>query len=254
MVLAIDIGNTNIVIGIFENDAFSFKERISTDTSKTDLEYVVEFQALLNLYDIDKKKIDGAVISSVVPPLNNVINSVVYKMFGVKALMVGPGIKTGLNLAVDNPASVGADLIVDSVAGLKDYGAPLILIDMGTATTVTVVDKDGSFIGGMILPGARVSLDSLVNRTSQLPTISIEPSKNVVGKNTVDCMKSGIVNGQAAMLDGLIDKINNELGYNCKVVAAGGLVSCIVPHCSHEIIIDDELTLRGLKYIYEKNK
>lgn len=253
MILAVDIGNTNIVVGCIEGDEIRFIERVSTDTSKTELEYVVEFRALMDLYDIKKEQITGGIISSVVPPLNHIITTAIEKFFNIKPMLVGPGVKTGLNILMDNPATVGADLIVNAVAGLKCYGAPLIMIDMGTATTVSVLDDKKNYIGGMIMPGVRVSLDSLVNRTSQLPRIALETPKKAVGKNTIDCMKSGIILGQAASMDGVIDRIWDELGYKTKVVATGGLSSRIIPDCKHDIIIDNELTLKGLKYIYDKN-
>ena len=253
MILAIDIGNTNIVIGCLDDKGVCFAERVSTDISKTELEYVVEFKALLDLHNIDKNTIDGGIISSVVPPLNHAITTALKKFFHIEPMLVGPGVKTGLNIQMDNPASVGADLIVNAVAGLRDYGAPLIMIDMGTATTVSVLDDKNNYIGGMILPGVRVSLDSLVNRTSQLPRIALEAPARIIGRNTIDCMKSGIIVGQAAEMDGLIDRIWEELGYETKVVATGGLAESIIPVCKHDIIVDNEMTLMGLKYIYEKN-
>lgn len=254
MILAVDIGNTNIVVGGFDEDNIVFVERISTDTSKTELEYVVMFHALIDIYGITMEQFTGAIISSVVPPLNQIIISAIKKFFNIDALLVGPGLKTGINIRMDNPASVGSDLIVNAVAGLKKYGAPLIMIDMGTATTISVLDDKKNYIGGTIMPGVRVSLDSLVNRTSQLPKISLEAPEYVIGKNTIDCMKSGIIMGQAASMDGMIDRIWNELGYKTKVVATGGLTPRIIPNCVHDIIIDDELTLTGLKIIYEKNQ
>ena len=154
---------------------------------------------------------------------------------------------------MDNPAQVGADLIVNAVAGLQYYGAPIIMIDMGTATTISVVDEKKNYIGGMILPGVKVSLDSLVNRTSQLPRISLEPPKKVIGKNTIDCMKSGIIMGQAACIDGMTQRIQEELGYQATVVATGGLAGSIIPYCRQNVIHDDELTLKGLNIIYHKN-
>lgn len=254
MILAVDIGNTNIVVGGFDQDKVIFVERVSTDISKTELEYVVEFHALIDIYNIDMNKVTGAIISSVVPPLNNTIKAAIKKFFGIDALLVGPGVKTGINIYMDNPASVGADLIVNAVAGLEKYGAPLIIIDMGTATTISVVDNKKNYVGGTIMPGVRVSLDSLVNRTSQLPKISLEAPNKVIGKNTIDCMKSGIIMGQAASMDGMIDRVWDELGYETKVIATGGLASSIIPNCRHDIIVDDELTLVGLKIIYEKNR
>lgn len=253
MILAVDIGNTNIVIGCIEQEKVYFVERVSTDISKTELEYVVQFKTLLDLYRIKVEEITGSIIASVVPPLNNIIKSAMGKLLNGSPLVVGPGVKTGLNILMDNPGQVGSDLIVNAVAGLKYYGAPIIIIDMGTATTISVVDKKKDYVGGMILPGVKVSLESLVNRTSQLPRISVEAPKKIIGKNTIDCMKSGIVMGQASCLDGMIERIWEELGYQAPVVATGGLSGSIVPYCKKEIICDNELTLKGLDIIYRKN-
>ncbi len=253
MILAVDIGNTNIVIGCIEEEKVYFVERVSTDISKTELEYVVQFKTLLELYRIKMEEITGCIIASVVPPLNNIVKNAMEKLLRITPMIVGPGLKTGLNILMDNPAQVGADLIVNAVAGLKYYGAPIIIIDMGTATTISVVDKNKNYVGGMILPGVKVSLESLVNRTSQLPRISLEAPKKMIGKNTVDCMKGGIVMGQAASMDGLIERICEELGYSAQVVATGGLAGCIIPYCKKEIICDNELTLKGLGIIYNKN-
>lgn len=253
MILAVDIGNTNIVIGCIEQEKVYFVERVSTDISKTELEYVVEFKTLLDLYQIKVDEITGSIIASVVPPLNNIVKSAMEKLLHSSPLVVGPGVKTGLNILMDNPGQVGSDLIVNAVAGLKYYGAPIIIVDMGTATTISVVDDKKNYIGGMILPGVKVSLESLVNRTSQLPRISVEAPKKIIGKNTIDCMKSGIVMGQASCLDGMIERIWEELGYQAPVVATGGLAGCIVPYCKKEIVCDNELTLKGLDIIYRKN-
>ena len=253
MILAVDIGNTNIVIGCIEEEKVYFVERVSTDISKTELEYVVQFKTLLELYRIKMEEITGCIIASVVPPLNNIVKNAMEKLLRITPMIVGPGLKTGLNILMDNPAQVGADLIVNAVAGLKYYGAPIIIIDMGTATTISVVDKNKNYVGGMILPGVKVSLESLVNRTSQLPRISLEAPKKMIGKNTVDCMQGGIIMGQAASMDGLIERICEELGYPAQVVATGGLAGCIIPYCKKEIICDNELTLKGLGIIYNKN-
>ena len=253
MILAIDMGNTNIVVGCIRDNNILFVERISTDLLKTELEYAVSFKTVFELYGIDSGEIHGAIISSVVPPLTVIIGSAVEKIIGKKPMVVGPGVKTGLNILMDNPKTVGADLIVDAVAGISEYGAPLIVIDMGTATTISVIDRDRNYIGGMIIPGLRVSMDSLVNRTSQLPRIGFEAPDKVIGTNTVDCMKSGIINGNASMLDGMIERIHSELGYKTKVVATGGLAKVVIPMCKHEIIHDDSLLLKGLNIIYNKN-
>ncbi|MDE6663990.1 MAG: type III pantothenate kinase [Lachnospiraceae bacterium] len=253
MILAVDIGNTNIVIGCIEQEKIYFVERVSTNISKTELEYVVEFKTLLDLYNINMQDIKGCIIASVVPPLNNIVRASMEKLLHISPLLVGPGVKTGLNILMDNPGQVGADLIVNAVAGLRYYGAPIIMIDMGTATTISVVDDKKNYIGGQILPGVKVSLESLVNRTSQLPRISLEAPKKVIGRNTIDCMKSGIVIAQAACIDGMLDRIWEELGYQTKVVATGGLAGSIVPYCKKDIIYDNELTLKGLYVIYNKN-
>ncbi len=253
MILAIDIGNTNIVIGCIAEEKIYFVERVATNISKTELEYVVEFKTLLELYKVKMKEITGCIIASVVPPLNNIVKTAMEKLFHISPLLVGPGVKTGLNILMDNPGQVGSDLIVNAVAGLQYYGAPIIMIDMGTATTISVVDDKKNYVGGMILPGVKVSLESLVARTSQLPRISLEAPKKVIGTNTIDCMKSGIILGQAACIDGMIDRIWEELGYQAPVVATGGLAGHIIPCCKKKIICDNELTLKGLDIIYRKN-
>ena len=253
MILAVDIGNTNIVIGCMEKEKVYFVERVSTNISKTELEYVVEFKTLLDLYQIKVGEITGSIIASVVPPLTNIVKAAMEKLLHNVPLVVGPGVKTGLNILMDHPGQVGSDLIVNAVAGLKYYGAPIIIIDMGTATTISVVDEKKNYVGGMILPGVKVSLESLVNRTSQLPRISLEAPKKIIGKNTIDCMKSGIIMGQASSMDGMIERIWEEMGCQAAVVATGGLAGCIIPYCKKKIICDNELTLKGLNIIYRKN-
>lgn len=253
MIFAIDIGNTNIVIGCMEGEKVKFIERISTDESKTELEYAVSFKTVMELYNIHAKDLEGSIISSVVPQLTGMIRSALQKLTSTKPLVIGPGVKTGLNILLDNPAQLGSDLVIGAVAGIKKYGSPLILIDMGTATTISVIDKNKNFLGGPIIPGAMVSLDSLVSKTSQLPRINFEPPKHVIGRNTIDCMKSGFLYGQASCLDGMIGRIEEELGYETTVVATGGIAKMIIPYCHREIIHDDALLLDGLKIIYDKN-
>ena len=254
MILAIDMGNSNIVIGCIDDEKTYFVERLSTDKSKTALEYAVSFKTVLELYSIETDQIDGAIISSVVPPLVNALVSAVEKIIGKTPYVVGPGLKTGLNIKMDNPKTVGSDLIVDAVAGIKEYGAPLIIIDMGTATTMSVVDKDENYVGGIIAPGVRLSMEALASNAAQLYRVSLEAPKKVIGKNTIDCMKSGLLLGEAATMDGMIDRIEAELGYKTTVVATGGLAKMIIPYCKKEIIIDDDLLIKGLLIIYKKNK
>ena len=256
MIRAIDMGNPNIVIGCVDEEKVLFEERLATDLSKTELEYVVIFKTVLELYGIEKEKVTGAIISSVVPQLVNIIKSAVYKLIKVDPMVVGPGVKTGLNILMDEPRRVGSDLIVDAVAAINNYGTPLIVIDMGTATTMSVIDRKGNYIGGVIMPGIRVSVDSLVSRTAQLQRISLDAPDKVIGKNTINCMKSGVVYGNASCIDGMIDRLADEMGEalsDIKVIATGGLARVILPECRHNIIQDDELLLKGLKIIYDKN-
>lgn len=253
MILAIDIGNTNTVIGCCRGQSILFVERLSTAPSRTVLEYAISIKNVLELYKIDRNELSGSIISSVVPPLTNLFCDAVEKIIGIRPMVVGPGVKTGLNILMDNPAQVGSDLIVNAVAAIAEYPAPLIIVDMGTATTLSVIDRNKNYIGGMILPGIRVSLDSLVSRTSQLVRISLEAPKRLIGKNTAECMKSGIIHGNAACIDGMIDRIEQEIGEKTTVIATGGLAAKITPHCTHEILLDDALLLKGLMYIYYKN-
>lgn len=253
MILAIDIGNSNIVIGCCNDNKILFVERLSTKHSATELEYAISFKNVLELYGIGSEDIHGGIISSVVPSLTNVIKRAMSKIINKDVMVVGPGIKTGLSILTDNPAQLGSDLVVDAVAGINEYSLPLIIIDMGTATTVSVVDETESYIGSIIMPGMRVSLDSLVGRTSQLPKISLEKPKNIIGKNTVDAMKSGILYSTASSIDGMIERIEEELGRSVTVVATGGLAGTVIPLCKRNIILDDELLLKGLMIIYNKN-
>ncbi|MDD3252032.1 MAG: type III pantothenate kinase [Lachnospiraceae bacterium] len=254
MILAIDMGNTNIVIGCIDSDRTYFVERVTTSHDKTGTEYAINIKNILEIHQIDKTKIEGAILSSVVPPLNAAISSAVKKILGYHPMLVGSGIKTGMNIQMDNPKTVGSDMIVDAVAAIRDYPCPIIIIDMGTATTMSVVDHSGSYIGGVILPGLRVSLNSLSSKTAQLPSISLDIPKAVIGKNTIDCMRSGIMYGNAGMIDGIIDRMIDELGETPTVIATGGLSRFIVPLCRHNIIYDDALLLKGLLILYEKNQ
>ncbi len=253
MILTVDIGNTNIVIGCFEGKRLCFLERFETNQRWASLEYGVIFRETFSLYGMDASAVEGGIISSVVPSVTDTVKMAAERFTGSRFLAVGPGIKTGLKLAVDNPAQQGSDLVVAAVAAVHDYPVPQILIDMGTATTVSVIDKSGAFIGKMILPGVMVSLDALSSRAAQLPKVSLDPPKKLIGSNTVDSMKSGILYGSAGALDGLIDRIQEELGEPCTLIATGGLARVIVPLCRNRILLDEELLLRGLLLLYEKN-
>ena len=255
MLLAIDVGNTNIVLGCFdENNQILFRERLSTNQSATALEYVSGIRMALEMHEIDKNLIDDAIISSVVPSVTATLKEAVMKYTGRKPMIVGAGIKTGLNIVIDNPAQLGSDLVVDAVAGLDEYPVPQIIIDMGTATTLSVINAKKQYIGGVIMTGMAVSMNALVDKTSQLPKISFEAPKKVIGSNTVDCMKSGIMYATASSLDGMILRIEEELGEPCTVIATGGLAGIVIPLCKKKIILDDDLLLKGLSLIYQKNK
>lgn len=254
MLLAIDIGNTNLVIGGIRDDQLLFKARIATDRFRTSDQYGVEIKNMIEAFGHSISEIDDCIISSVVPPVFNSVKTGVIKVIGKQPMVVGPGLKTGLNIHMDVPSQVGSDRIVIAVAALAEYSAPLILMDLGTATTIEVVEPDNVYMGGIIFPGVRVSLDALTSRTAQLPGISLDQPKNVIGKNTVDCMRSGMMYGTAAMLDGLIDRIEEELGHPSTLIATGGLAQFITPLCKHQIILEKNLLLKGLNLIYKKNK
>lgn len=254
MLLAIDVGNSNIVIGCIDNNEISHVFRMVTDISKTEYEYAVSIKNILEFDGINCDGFDGAIISSVVPPLVTVLKSAVKKLTGHNAVIVGAGVKTGMNILIDNPAQLGSDLVADGVAAIAGYKLPVIVFDMGTATTISVIDQNANFLGGALYPGVALSMNALSRGTSQLPKVPIEAPDKCVSANTIDCMKSGAIFGTASMVDGMIDRIEEELGAHCTIVATGGISSRIIPYCKHEIIHDENLLLRGLGVIYEKNK
>lgn len=254
MLLAIDIGNTNILIGGIKDDEIIFKARIATDRTRTSDQYGVEIKNMIEALGAKISDISDCIISSVVPPVFNSVRTGVIKIIGKQPMVVGPGLKTGLNIHMDVPSQVGSDRIVIAVAALAEYQAPLILIDMGTATTIEVVEPENRYLGGVIFPGVKVSLDALTSRAAQLPGISLDQPKHVIGKNTVDCMRSGTMYGNAAMIDGLVDRIEEELGHRSTIIATGGLARFITPLCRRDIIVEKDLLLKGLNLLYKKNK
>ena len=253
MLLALDVGNTYITVGGVEPDRICFKAYLETRIPKTADEYAIDFRNLLALNDLSGT-VDGAIISSVVPQLTGAMSKAVFKLTGLRALVVGPGVKTGLNIKIDNPSQLGSDLAVDAVAAVAEYPKPLIVVDMGTATVFSVVDGSGKFRGGMIAPGLRVSLDSLREQTAQLPGITIQAPKNVISTNTVDCMKSGVVFGAASMIEGLCQRVEEELGEAATVIATGEFAAAVTAHCRRKVIVDTDLVLKGLRLIYQKNQ
>lgn len=253
MILALDVGNTNIVVGCLEGEDIYLECRLSSDRNKTEAEYAVIFKNLLDIYDIDLSKIDGAIISSVVPPITNTIKNAVFTVTGCEPVEVNVAMNHGLKFTMDNP-EVGNDLTVVAVAALDKFRAPLIIFDLGTATTISIIDKDGVFRGVSIIPGVKTAMNALFDNAAQLTAVKLEAPPSAIGTNTVESLQSGAVFGNAAMMDGMIDRIEAELGYKTTVVATGGLAKFLTPHCSHDIYCDDSMLLRGLQILYNKNK
>ncbi len=253
MILAIDIGNTNIVIGGITDSKIDFFARVATDKGKTEDEYGSTLLNILKLYNIKRESITGAIISSVVPPVVGLVKEAVIRMAGITPLIVGPGVKTGLNILMDNPATVGSDMIVCAVAALEIFKPPIMVVDMGTATTISVIDKNSNYIGGCIMPGVIVSVNALSSSTAQLPYISLEAPKKVIGKNTIDCMHSGVIYGAASMIEGCIERMEEEIGQKANVIITGGVGKFVTPHCKRKFVYDEELLLKGLYSIYNKN-
>ena len=254
MILTIDIGNSNIVLGGVEGKEIVFEARLRTEVTKTSDQYSVDLKILLDVYGIDTKCIEGAIISSVVPQVLNSLQTAIKKLTGLNCLVVGPGLKTGLNILLENPSQTGADLVVADVAALREHKPPLIVIDMGTATTMSVLDQNGAHIGGCIIPGVKISMDALTERTALLPGLQLDQPKRAIGRNTVDAMRSGIMLGAASMIDGMIDRMEQELGGKTTVIATGGIAKFIVPLCRRPIIYDKDLIIKGLAALYRDNK
>ena len=254
MILTVDIGNSNVVLGGVEEKRIVFKARIVTDPIKTSDQYCAELKTMLELFGIYPQDIEGSIIASVVPPVLNSFRTAVRKLTGKNCLVVGPGLKTGLNILIDSPAQTGADLVVGAVAALREYRPPLIVVDMGTATTISVLDQNGSLIGGCVCPGVKISLDALTNRTALLPGISLDQPTRAIGRNTIDCMRSGIMLGTACMLDGLIERMENELGMKTTVLLTGGIGKFILPMCQTKMIYEEDLLTKGLAILYQENR
>lgn len=253
MLLAVDIGNTNIKFGIFDEDTLIRTLTISCDKNKTADEYSVELYSLIRVMGIHRTDFGGCIISSVVPTVTARIRSAVRDLLDIDALIVGPGIKTGLNIHIEDPSQLGADLVVACVAANASYTAPCIVISMGTATVMCVIDRNKTMLGGPIAPGVMVSLNALTGNAALLYSVSLDAPKSVIGNNTDRSIRSGVVWGTVCMIDGMIDKIEQELGEKCTVVATGGMAKTIIKHCTHDITVQDDLIMQGLKLIYDKN-
>lgn len=254
MILTVDIGNSNIVIGGVEGEEIVFEARLRTDATKTSDEYCVDLKSVLDINGIAATRMEGAIVGSVVPQVLNSFRTAIKKLTGLDCLVVGPGLKTGLNILLENPGQMGADLVLADVAALREHAPPLIVVDMGTATTVSVLDKTGAHIGGCICPGVRISLDALTERTALLPGLQLDRPKRTIGRNTVDAMRSGIMQGTACMIDGLIERIEEELGCKTTVIATGGIAKFVLPLCRTPIIYDKDLIIKGLAILYRENK
>ena len=254
MILTVDIGNSNIVLGGVQDNDIVFEARLRTDATKTSDEYCIDLKMILDVYEVKSSEIEGTIIASVVPQVLNSMQTAVRKLTGKKALVVGPGLKTGLNIAIDNPSQAGADLVVGCVAALREHKAPMIIVDMGTATTMIVLDKNSAMVGGCIMPGVKISMDALTERTALLPGLQLDQPKKAIGRNTIDCMRSGLMLGAACMIDGMIQRMEEELGYETTVIATGGIAKFVVPMCRKPIIYDKDLLVKGLAALYRENK
>ena len=254
MILAIDVGNTNIVLGCTEDGNITNVLRVHTNQYATAVEHAIVLRQVLEFYKVDPLALEGTLLSSVVPAVTEALTEAIKRLTGKDCLVVGPGMKTGMNVRIDDPGTLAGDLVVGSVAAMGVYGTPVLVLDMGTATTLSVIDEKKRYRGGVIMTGVAVSTEALAARTAQLPRIAYEPPKSVIGTNTVDCMKSGVMYANACALDGMVERLEEELGSRCTVVATGGLAGVITPLCRREMILDDDLLLKGLCLIYEKNR
>lgn len=256
MVFTADLGNSSITLAVFDKGGtMAFRSSISSTTNRSEDEYVLLLRGIFSFYDMDPSIVEGGIISSVVPPMTNVFIRAVAKLLGRRPLLVGPGIKTGLDIKIDHHSQLGSDLVATTVAATAHYAKPFIIIDMGTATTVTAVNEKSELCGVIIMPGVRIALDALSSRTAELPYISIDSPAALLGKNTVDAMQSGIVYGTACALDGLIDRLSDALNTaDISILITGGLAYCIIPHLRHEINHAPNLILEGLYILYVKNQ
>lgn len=256
MILAIDLGNTNVTFGCMDEETGKtiFEERIHTDFEQTSVEYAVSIKTIMDIRGVSAKDIKGGILSSSVPPVTRQVKNAAEMILGKPIIEVGPGLKTGVDIKIDDPGALGPDLLVGAVAGISEYGAPLILIDMGTATTISVITDQKRFIGGMIIPGVKVSLKGLTMNAAHLPDIAIKKPERVINGATVGAMQSGSIYGHAACIDGMVERIWEELGYKTSVVATGGFARTVIPCCKQDIIIDSALLMKGLLALYKKNE
>lgn len=254
MILAADIGNTDIVLGGVEGEKVVFEARLRTEQAKTADEYCIDMKTLLDIYGVRADAFEGAIVASVVPQVLNSFRAAIDRLLGKPCLVLGPGLRTGVNLRIENPAQTGADIVAADVAALRAHKPPLIVVNMGTATTLSVLDRDGAHIGGCMCPGVRIGADALTEKAALLPRLRLDRPRRVIGRNTVDAMRSGILYGAACMLDGLVARIEAELGCRTTVVATGAMAEFVVPLCERQIVFERDLPLRGLAAIYRDNR
>lgn len=254
MLFVIDVGNTNIVLGVYEGDALKHNWRIGTDRSKTDDEFGMLIKSLFADKGLSFSDVEGIIISSVVPPLMFPLEKMCQKYFGIKPMVIGPGLKTGLNIKADNPREIGADRIVNAVAAIHHYGTPLLVVDFGTATTFCFIDEEGSYHGGAIAPGISISTEALYSRAAKLPRIELMKPPSVIGRNTIHAMQSGIIYGFVGQVDELVRRMKAEVAKQPTVIATGGLAELIGSESSEIDIVDPWLTVKGLRLIYSRNK
>ena len=254
MLLTADVGNTNIKISIFDEDKLISKFRFSTDKSKTSDEFAVELYSFFLIYGLNAKKVDASIISSVVPAVTYPLRVAIQTVTGAKSLIVGPGLKTGMDLKIDHPETLGGDIVCGCVGAFEKYGGPLVMIFMGTATVIAYVDENKSYHGGAIAPGAGISLDALTNHGALLPSVDFKAPRKAIMTNTVDCIRSGVMFGTSCMLDGMIERFFEEAGSKCQIIATGGLAPMMIKNCKHNILFDEDIILEGLHYIYQKKQ
>lgn len=254
MLLAVDVGNTNIVLGVYEGSSLKVSWRVSTNRLQTGDEYGIIIKNLFAQAGVDDSRLTGMIVSSVVPPLMFALDEMAGRYFNVKPLVVGPGIKTGLNILIDNPREVGADRIVNAVAGIELYGGPLIIVDFGTATTFDAISERGEYLGGAIAPGISISTEALFQRAAKLPRVELVKPKRVIGRDTITSMQAGIIYGFVGQVDGIVRRMLREFPSTPKVIATGGLAGLIGKESETLEIINPLLTLEGLRMIYDRNR
>lgn len=253
MLLCTDVGNTNIKFALYKGEKLLMKLRFSTNRSKTADDYAVDLYTIFKINNVNVKEISGSIISSVVPLVTDLLKKAIMTVANVDSLVIGPGIKTGLDIRLDNPGAVGSDIVCMCVALKEYYPCPVIVVGMGTATTILYMNENKAYCGGVILPGVQISLDALTARCALLPSVNFSAPQKAIGTNTADCIRSGIIYSNAAMIDGMIDRFEEEVQQKCTLVATGGMAQHIVSYCKKNIIINDDLVLEGLRLIYEKN-